>query len=103
MTCGGARCMEHLRPVAKAEAQATVTDAVRAWPQPCVVGWVVWHMVACLFVIPVVELRCWIKVLRECQLGWFLIYGFDGGGRRSGLVINYLLLLACLFACWVRG
>jgi hypothetical protein len=56
--------MEHLRPVAKAEAQATVTDAVRAWPQPCVVGWVVWHMVACLFVIPVVELRCWIKAAR---------------------------------------
>jgi hypothetical protein len=36
--------MEHLRPVAKAEVQATVTDAVRAWPQAWVVGWVVWHI-----------------------------------------------------------
>jgi hypothetical protein len=44
MTCGGARGMEHLRPVAKAEVQATVTDAVRAWPQAWVVGWVVWHI-----------------------------------------------------------
>jgi hypothetical protein len=51
MTCGDARCMEHLRPVAKAEAQATVIDAVRAWPQAWAVGWVVWHI---LF-----DLCCW--------------------------------------------
>jgi hypothetical protein len=55
MTCGDARGMEHLRPVAKAEVQATVTDAVRAWPQAWVVGWVVWH----IFVVWVVGL--WVR------------------------------------------
>jgi hypothetical protein len=44
MTCGDCRGTEHLRPVAKDVAHATVTDAVRAWPQPWVVERVVWHI-----------------------------------------------------------
>lgn len=43
-TCGGAGRNGHLRPVASDSAHLDVIDAVRAWPQACVVAWVVWHI-----------------------------------------------------------